>query len=245
MDIIYLETVDSTNSEINRILRTRQLPEGTAVFAKEQISGRGQRGNSWKSALGENITLSFVFYPTFLNLNFHFCLSQAVALGVLDFFNSLIPDEKSFSLKWPNDIYFKEKKIGGILIENTLQGDIIKESIVGVGLNINQEVFDTCIPNPISLRLITQKYYKLNDLIFKLSEKINSRYDILRANNLRAIINDYNLNLFRRNVFSKFREEGQVFDAKILNVEPDGKLNLLTTGNKLLGFYFKEIEFVL
>ena len=99
MDIIYLETVDSTNSEINRILRTRQLPEGTAVFAKEQISGRGQRGNSWKSALGENITLSFVFYPTFLNLNFHFCLSQAVALGVLDFFNSLIPDEKSFSLK--------------------------------------------------------------------------------------------------------------------------------------------------
>ena len=126
-----------------------------------------------------------------------------------------------------------------------MQGDIIKESIVGVGLNINQEVFDTCIPNPISLRLITQKYYKLNDLIFKLSEKINSRYDILRANNLRAIINDYNLNLFRRNVFSKFREEGQVFDAKILNVEPDGKLNLLTTGNKLLGFYFKEIEFVL
>lgn len=245
MDIIILDTVDSTNLEMERILHKEKLTEGSAIFARTQTAGRGQRGNTWNSEAGNNLTLSFIFYPTFLNLNFHFCLSQAIALGVLDFFKQLVPNNEKFSLKWPNDIYFDKKKIGGILIENTLQGNIIKETIIGIGLNINQELFDDCIPNPISLRLITKKLYNLDSLIVKLSKEINFRYKKLRNNGFVKIMTEYNKHLFRKDVFSSFKKNGELFEAKILNTESDGKLNLITKENEKLSFYFKEIEFVI
>jgi len=240
--LIYLEETDSTNRFAANLLKEETPEEGTVIQAAFQTAGRGQRGNSWYSSKGENLLFSIVFYPDFLFGDQQFYLSKMISVGLFRFFNSFCNDVK---IKWPNDIYFQNKKIGGILIENSLQGSEISHSIVGVGLNINQQIFPDQIPNPISLFQITNKKYDLQELLQQAVHHIFRTYEELAEGNFAAINNAYIDALFRFQEIANFKTpEGETFSGKIVDVKENGCLQIETNFRKKL-FYFKEIEFLM
>ena len=147
MQQIYLPTINSTNAWLQQALLEQQLPEGVLVYTSYQTNGRGQLTNVWESEKDKNLLFSMLFTPVWLPVKDQFVLSQAVALGVVRFLNKF---QAGFKVKWPNDIYWNDKKIAGILIENNLQGTVIGSSVVGIGLNINQMEFLSDAPNPVS-----------------------------------------------------------------------------------------------
>src|ERR1700752_1538956 len=137
--LMNLESTNSTNDFINGLLAKNQLPEGSVVVAEAQAPGRGQSGEKWISQPGKNLLMSLLFYPSFLSLHDLFMLSKAFSLGIYDFlFDEIKMDVK---IKWPNDIYFQDKKLCGILIENSIRRETLNHTILGIGLNVNQEVF--------------------------------------------------------------------------------------------------------
>jgi len=196
MNIIRIETINSTNSYLKELVLKQTLEEGTVVVANNQTAGRGQRGNFWESQAGKNITCSMIFYPTFLPVDRIFLLLEAVSLGVketLEVFTSEI------TIKWPNDIYYRDKKIAGILIENEFSGNTCSYSVAGTGININQEIFVSDAPNPVSLKQITGKEQDLDFFLKILIEKIMFRYEQLKAGEFETITKLYQDSLCRKN----------------------------------------------
>ena len=134
---------------MNQLIKNTEVAEGTVVLAKEQTSGRGQVNNTWESSYGDNLLMSIVLYPEFLHAGNQFLLSKFVSLAIVDFLSYYL---ENVTIKWPNDIYVGNKKIAGVLIENSLRGAFISSSVVGIGLNVNQTEFSSSIPNPTSLK---------------------------------------------------------------------------------------------
>ena len=159
--IIKLDEIDSTNNYTSKLLANSNVIEGTVVVAKAQSSGRGQLSNQWESEYGKNILASFVFYPKFLPVQQQFLLSKVIALGVRDLLTLFVDKVK---VKWPNDIYIDNKKVAGILIENSIMGHTLESSIAGVGININQTVFLSDAPNPVSLIYSLKKELDCSEL---------------------------------------------------------------------------------
>ena len=154
--ILKEETVTSTNDRLAELCQEKEIKEFTTLMAEYQTAGKGQRGNSWESEYGKNLTFSTVFYPQTIAPASQFILSMAVASAICTALAHYVHAD-CLQIKWPNDIYWKDKKIAGILIENDLTGSQISQSIIGIGININQEEFHSSAPNPVSLRQITQK----------------------------------------------------------------------------------------
>ena len=157
--LIHLEETDSTNKYLNELCNKQCVEELTTITADFQTSGRGQRGNSWESEAGQNLMFSFVLYPTFLKARRQFLLSQIISLAIKEELERYV---SNISIKWPNDIYWKDKKICGMLIENDLTGVHISRSITGIGINVNQETFCSDAPNPVSLKQINGQSYDLS-----------------------------------------------------------------------------------
>ncbi|WP_301748249.1 biotin--[acetyl-CoA-carboxylase] ligase [uncultured Duncaniella sp.] len=156
MEIIKIESTDSTSSHLAGI--AEGCAHGTAVMARVQTAGRGQRGNSWEAEPGMNITLSLLLRPEGLEPARQFIISQAVSLAIVEMLDNFIGAD-AVSIKWPNDIYVNDSKIAGILIENVISGSAISRSIVGVGLNVNQTEFLSDAPNPVSLKQLLPKLW--------------------------------------------------------------------------------------
>ena len=154
--ILKEETVTSTNDRLAELCQEKEIKEFTTLMAEYQTAGKGQRGNSWESEYGKNLTFSTVFYPQTIAPASQFILSMAVASAICTALAHYVHAD-CLQIKWPNDIYWKDKKIAGILIENDLTGSQISQSIIGIGININQEEFHSSAPNPVSLRQITKK----------------------------------------------------------------------------------------
>jgi len=173
--IISLEEVDSTNNYAKLLLSKEEVKEGTLIRTRFQTTGRGQHQNRWESERDANLTFSLLLHPYVLPADEPFFLSQITALGVVDFLSSSYELE-NLSIKWPNDIYWKDKKIGGILIENLLSGQLIAHSILGVGVNINQTVFGGDVPNPVSVKQITGNDHDLETAYQKIRDCILARY---------------------------------------------------------------------
>jgi len=150
--IHYFDTLDSTNLKLKELTKNETLPELSVVMARKQTKGRGQLGNSWESEAGKNLTFSILIKPLFIQIHQQFCITQLVTLALMDI---LKPLYNNVSIKWPNDIYADNKKMGGILIENNIKGNNINESFIGIGLNLNQTIFKSNAPNPISLCQLT------------------------------------------------------------------------------------------
>ena len=163
--IIRLDNVDSTNTYLSGI--ASNSPHGTCVLADRQSAGRGQRGNTWESEPGKNLTFSVLLRPDGLHASQQFRISQAVSLAITDTLDGFLPEGIEAKVKWPNDIYVGNRKICGILIENTLCGAAIQHSIIGIGLNINQRDFLSDAPNPVSLYQLTRKDTCINDIYWK------------------------------------------------------------------------------
>lgn len=240
--IVRLDEVDSTNSYLSGKFANRPLPEGSVVVAKGQVKGRGQGLNKWNSETGKNLTCSFVLYPDFLQPQYQFFISKVASLAVADLV-SLYTDK--VSIKWPNDIYVNDKKIAGILIENTLERNIIKSSIIGIGLNVNQKDFPSNIPNPVSLLKITKTKQDLEDILFTLTNILEYRYGLLKNHEFETIDENYLNLLYRHKKMALFEVNGKRIAGSIEGVEPTGELIFKNDKGEMLHFGYKEIEYVI
>lgn len=221
------------------MLAVEKLPAFYAVRAGFQTAGKGQAGNSWESERGANMLCSILLYPHSVALEKHFILSQMVSVAVVNVLRRLNVDCK---IKWPNDIYLNDKKIGGILIENSLRSGRIENSVLGVGININQTVFVSNAPNPVSVRQITGVKFRVKQVFDDFVSEVKKIYNTDHA----EIKTEYLKNLYRGNGFFYFRKPGEnAFPATVNRIADDGCLFLETQDGEVNGYYFKEIEFVI
>ena len=242
VSLVYLKETESTNKYLNDLCNKQCVGELTTVTTDFQTSGRGQRGNSWESERGQNLMFSFVLYPAFLKARKQFLLSQIISLAIKEELDTHVSD---VSIKWPNDIYWKEKKICGILIENDLMGRNISQSIAGIGININQETFHSFAPNPVSLRQITGKEFDLFEILKNIVLRIQSYYSLLKKGNTESIVCQYEMSLFRKEGMHRFKDANGEFLARIICVEPEGRLILEDEILNKRGYMFKEVEYLL
>ncbi|MDQ1088173.1 biotin--[acetyl-CoA-carboxylase] ligase [Siphonobacter sp. SORGH_AS_1065] len=237
--IIYLPSCHSTNDLAAESLRN-DAPEGTLYVTDEQTAGRGQRGNVWRTNTGENLTFSFIVHPTFLRATEQFRLSIAIALGIHDFLTELLYD--GVKLKWPNDLYYKDQKLGGVLIENSLMGTHLTGSVIGIGLNINQLSFS--ITTATSVRQITGKEYSLEALLLQLCNRLEERYLALKDGSYNQQKIEYLQRLYRFREWHRFQDtSGKTFNGQIIGVAEFGQLQVETETDVRL-FDIKEISFV-
>ncbi len=241
-NLLHIEETHSTNNYLTELCNKEDLAELSTVVANYQTSGRGQRGNSWESERGKNLLFSFVLYPDFIKIKQQFIISQLVSLAIIETLNTFA---SGFSIKWPNDIYWKEKKIAGILIENDLIGDKIGRCIVGIGLNINQTSFVSDAPNPISLQQIIGEEAHKSEILHTILDRIRFNLLLLKEGNAADIKSLYMQHLFRGKGKHYFKERNSVFRAHIQGVNDDGLLILVDESEKERGYYFKEVSFIL
>jgi BirA family transcriptional regulator, biotin operon repressor / biotin---[acetyl-CoA-carboxylase] ligase len=235
-----INQVDSTNNYAAVQLLTKRLPEGVVFVAGCQTGGRGQSSNSWESQQGKNLTFSIVLYPEMIRIERQFEVSKAISLGIADFLKDHI---KHVKIKWPNDIYVGRRKIAGILIENSIRNGKYATCIVGIGLNINQDIFVSDAPNPVSLSLLTGETYDLDLLLESLLAKIDSRYKQLISGNTEILDKDYLSNLFRYQEWANYIAEEGKFEGKITGVDEFGRLLIQNKQQATLTFQFKEVIF--
>ncbi len=239
--LLWLPACPSTNSEAQQLLRENRASEGCTVITDDQTAGRGQRGNQWQAAPGENLTLSIIWLPTFLDAGQQFLLSQAVALGVHDWATALLQPSPQLRLKWPNDLYFGTQKFGGILIENSLSGAKIQSSVVGIGLNINQRHF--AMPTATSLGALTGRYFQREILAARLLECLERRYLQLRAGQVTELRRAYLAALYRYQEWHDYEVAGCRVRGQIVGVEPDGRL-AVEIDREVQRFGLQEIKYV-
>lgn len=236
---VWLDRVDSTNNHCMKLAKNGE-PEGFAVAAYAQEQGRGQRGNRWESEAGKNLTFSLLLRPTFLKVEEQFTLSKVIALSICDWLKS---KEVNASIKWPNDIYVGDKKIAGILIENSFSSPVLEVSVIGIGLNLNQSKFPKDIPNPTSMLNLTSRQYQPEVVLSELVESIRGRYAQLRHGLKGRIDDDYIGSLYRFNEYHSFTGADGGFKARIVGVKPTGELILETEQGQQKSFGFKEVAF--
>lgn len=240
--IIRLKETDSTNNHLRELLSREKLPEFTVITTEFQSSGKGQRGNSWESEEGKNLLFSVLLKPHFVPARSQFLISQISSLAVKE---SLEQFADGFSIKWPNDIYWNEKKISGMLIENDLAGMMLSESIPGIGVNINQDTFISNAPNPVSLKNITGETHDCGDVLASMLHLLFHYYELLQRGETEAISKRYHDSLFRREGFHLYADNNGQFSARIVRIEPDGRLILCTESGEERGYLFKEVHCVL
>lgn len=236
MRIKTLESVSSTNTYLSA--NAADYSHGDMVMAVEQTAGRGQRGNSWEADPGKNLTLSMLLRPEGVEASRQFDISRAVALGTADMLSGLLPGREVL-IKWPNDIYVDDMKIAGILIENTLTGRFIDRSIAGIGVNVNQEMFRSDAPNPVSVFRLTGVAHPLLPLAVRLRESILT-FLSLPVEELRRL---YDSCLWRRDGFYPYHDNLRDMDmlASITSIGPMGHLTLADYDGGSRTFAFKEV----
>jgi BirA family biotin operon repressor/biotin-[acetyl-CoA-carboxylase] ligase len=242
-NLITLKEVDSTNTYLkNTLSNSKPLPEGTVIMAERQYAGRGQQQNRWHSSDSKNLTFSLLLNPVFLPVSNQFDLTRVISLGV---YNALEPlTGEGLKIKWPNDIYFKDNKLGGILIENVLQGAQIKQSVIGIGLNINEEDFPAWVPNPVSVKQILQRDEDIKAILFDICSHIEAWYLKLKAGRYEEIRRAYLNSLYWLNQKHSFRSNNEVFEGMIKNVKNEGLLVVEDNFETTSEFSFKQIEFL-
>ena len=260
--IYHFDITASTNDDA----RDEKYREGDVVWADFQTAGRGQRGHLWHSAKGENLTFSVVLEPTFVPIAEQFSVSEVVALSLVDMLSEYGIEAK---IKWTNDIYVGDKKLVGILIENSLAATTLRRTVVGIGINVNQTEFDSALPNPVSMAQLLGKQLDAEEVLRNFLTHLQSNYEALREmqntelkiqnsdncqlsivncqlNNDCALHKRYNELLYRLNEYHTYAlPSGEKFRAKILGTAPNGALCLEDKDGETKDYLFKEVEFVI
>ncbi len=247
---IHYNQTSSTNTLIKEMLLSENaLPHLMVVSADYQTSGRGQRENVWESEQGANLLFSLLLRPEQLKASEAFAISRIVSVAIAKWLSGYVD---SIAIKWPNDIYCGDKKICGILIENSIMGANLSTAIVGAGININQTSFSSSIPNPTSLALITGSRYNTNDMLCEVVDEIGKQYNNYFNGRAEDINTLYHNMLYRLNTPAQFRipshessTVGDIFEAAIIGVEPNGCLQLKHADGTVHIYAFKEVEFVI
>ena len=244
IDILNFENVSSTNLLAEKFLIDRNLKDNTAIFADFQASGKGQQNNIWHSEKGENILVSFVLFPVKLNIESFFVLNQLASLAIISSLKELLP-EPELKIKWPNDILFKKMKISGILIQNNIEGNFIKNTIIGIGINVNQTDFPDLEVKATSVKNQTVKNYSMESLKQGLITNMLRYFEMINNESYHSLCSEYLKYLYMYKKHSKFyNEECGTFNAQIDGVEKDGRL-VLKTDAGIKKYYFKEVSFIL
>lgn len=239
--IQYLPSCQSTNDEASALIAQIDPVEGTLVVTSDQLAGRGQRGNQWEAKAGLNLTSSFILKPTFLMASEQFWLNIAVSLGIYDLLQSLLGGD--LRIKWPNDIYVGDQKLGGILIENTVHSYTMAWSIVGIGLNINQIEFNQPTATSLQLQAPLPNAYDLPGLLSRLCETLEHRYLQIRAGQRSALKAAYLETLYRFEQEHWFQSGTQLFRGTITGVDDMGRL-AIAEKDGVRHFNFKEVAFL-
>ncbi len=238
---VILTSVDSTNNYAMGMIRDGVAKHGGAWFSYEQTHGKGRRGKTWNAEKGKNIILSIAVTPDFLTVYQQFQLTVAVSLGCIAFLKRYAGDETK--IKWPNDIFWNDRKAGGILIENVIRGNTWQWSVIGIGLNINQTEFNLeTVFKPVSLKQITGKEHDVIELANELYEEVLKRYNELQNNRFKKMLIEYNQYLFGLNKEVKLKKDNIVFETTVKEVSQDGKL--ITVDTLVREFDFDEVEWV-
>ena len=225
----------------------KELPEDeshelTLVTAEFQTAGRGAGTNKWESERSQNLLFSIISYPKGLLANQMFALSEVTALAIRDALSSYTP---GFQIKWPNDIYYNDKKISGMLIENDLRGKWVHRSIIGVGVDINQTRFLSDAPNPVSLAQILGKAVERNQVLNSILLQFNHYYGMMEREQFSELHNRYMQHLYRRNALHPYADATGTFQARIIDVEPTGHLVLECQNGEQRRYDFKEVSFLI
>ncbi len=242
MDIIKLDAIESTNSYIKKIGIDNPLNNYTVVWAEEQTKGRGQLGSSWSSESGKNLTISILIRFSNFMLSNQFYLSMAISLGIREVLCNYI--SAPIHIKWPNDILAGKGKIAGILIENIIAGNLIKQSIIGIGLNVNQDSFPNGIGNPISLKMISGINIDRNTLLNEIILSIQHFVSYVETKQFSRLRTDYLSHLYKINKPSMFIDLNELtFMGKITGVTEEGRLLVELENETTREFDLKEIKF--
>jgi BirA family biotin operon repressor/biotin-[acetyl-CoA-carboxylase] ligase len=236
-----LDRVDSTNNYAMQQVHAGLATHGMAWLALEQTAGKGQRGKSWDAEPGKNIALSMVLQPGKPITSQPFYLSAAVALACYQFFSRYAGDETK--IKWPNDLYWRDRKAGGVLIETIYHGREWKWAIIGIGININQVNFDTGLKNPVSLKQITGKDHDVVELAKELQILVLKHVDKLSKMDRDQLLKDYNHHLYKKNEVVRLRKDNMNFETMIKEVSQQGKLVTIDAFERY--FDFGEVEWIL
>jgi len=240
--ILSFPELPSTNQYLKEVSEKEKPQEGALVITLNQTQGRGFGQNQWHSQANKNLTFSFILYPKHIKATDQMMLNYFVSLAIVDFLDSL---QIKASIKWPNDIYVYDKKISGILIENTIAGEFLHSSIIGIGLNIQEQTFPESLPNPISVFDIKHKNFDLNYCLTQLLENLNQRYFQTQFDK-EKLKSSYTEKMYKILVESEFiREDKTQFEGVILGVDADGKLIVRNKNQEIELFGFKEIEYLI
>jgi BirA family biotin operon repressor/biotin-[acetyl-CoA-carboxylase] ligase len=236
-----LDSVDSTNNYAMAQINAGLANNGMAYFAKLQTNGKGQRGKTWQSVKGQNILLSVTFKMDKLKLANAFEFNMLIALTARQFYQNYAGE--NVTIKWPNDIYWNDRKAGGILIENVFSGSTWKWAVVGIGINVNQNQFENELKNPISLKLITKKEQNTIDLAKQLHHELITAIDAYQKGELTNVANNYNNFLFKKDEKVKLKKRNILFETTIKNVDEKGVLHTEDVMEREFGF--GEVEWIL
>ncbi len=232
-----LETT-STNDDAKR----PEYGHGDVVWAERQTAGRGQRGHTWTSPEGENLTFTLVLEPRFLPVGEQFLLSEAVALALTDTFAAFGIDAR---IKWTNDIYVGDRKLVGMLIEHNYSGRTLSRTIAGIGINVNQQAFDPALPNPVSMALAAGRTFDREQVLKTFLRCCDERYAQLERGEKESLQQDYRSRMYRLGEMHPFRfPDGRPTRGAIEGVRPSGELILRHEDGTRREYLFREIEFV-
>lgn len=243
---IELDVVDSTNNYAFDKLQANLAAHGAAFFANAQIAGKGQRGKIWNTQPGSNIILSTTLDTSFISIHQQFSLSVAMALAAHDFFSKYAGEETK--IKWPNDIYWRDRKAGGILIESSIKTNasgitVWKWAVVGMGININQTNFPDHLHNPVSLKMITGNDFKAIDLAKELCSFLQTRFVELQKGDTKKQLEEYNERLFKKHETVRLKKSNAAFNCVIESVNANGEL--IVSGAAQESFVWGEVEWQL
>ncbi len=236
---ISLPSCHSTNDLMAQMSAKNQLYEGAIIITKHQTKGKGQRGNQWYSPDGENLTFSVFFKPHFLKAAQQFELNRMVSLSLLDVVKNISEEGKVF-VKWPNDLILNKKKVAGILIENSINQNGISESIVGIGLNVNQ--ISGLLPTATSMAKQFNETFDLDKILLDVIQRLEHYYLILRGGDFRLIHELYQSKLYLKDKVAFYEDAIGKFNGIIRNVHPDGVLEIEDESGIFKKYHFKEVR---
>ncbi len=239
-DVQFLPECHSTNDKALELAKSGRAIEGTIVITDHQTKGKGQRGNTWKSTKGENITFSLILKPDILDISEQFILNMMISNSLREVLGNYVPDLK---VKWPNDLMVPDfGKLGGVLIENVVGATGWEYAVVGIGLNINQKL--NLPDRAVSLKSMTGSHFDRNEIFRSLVVQIEQNYIKLRKQGKANILENYLSHLYQFEEWKAYESEGKVFQGMITGINSSGQLIVKDEAGKENLFDLKELRFL-
>lgn len=236
---IVFDKVDSTNNLIKRF--TVKKGEILTVAAGYQTGGYGQKGNKWESEEGKNLLFSMIFFADSIPASQQFLVSQAVSLSIREALVHYVPHEEKLTIKWPNDIYYEDKKICGFLVTCDIEENHLGRCTIGIGLNVNQESFSSDAPNPVSLKQITNHPHDITEVKLHILRCFRQYFSTLKDKRFSCIQRAYESHLYHRDGFHSYKDSNGTFLAEITHISPQGILTLQDKDGHTRHYAFKEV----